>query len=125
MFGRGSGLTKAELRVLQPLDNPAKVQDFINGLKRNFELDGDTTMSPRSVLRTRQAHCVEGALLAAVALRLHGRRALAVELVATGDEALAVGQGGVDQVLGDNGRSLRSRAKLLIGLARQAKGTHA
>jgi hypothetical protein len=86
MFGRGSGLSKAELRVLAPLDTPAKVQDFINTLRRNFEQDGETCMSPRSVLRTRQAHCVEGALLAALALRLHGRRALVVEMVATEDD---------------------------------------
>ena len=86
MFGRGSGLSKAELRVLEPLDTPGKVQDFINGLRRNFERDGETCMSPRSVLRTRQAHCVEGALLAAAALRLHGRRALVVEMVATEDD---------------------------------------
>ena len=85
-FGRGSGLSKPELSVLEPLNTPGKIQDFINGLKRNFELDGDTTMSPRSVLQTRQAHCVEGALLAAVALRLHGRPALVVELVATEDD---------------------------------------
>lgn len=86
MFGRGSGLSKAELRVLRPLNTPSKVQDFINSLKRNFELDGDTTMSPRTVLRTRSAHCVEGALLAALTLRLHGRRALVVEMVATEDD---------------------------------------
>ena len=86
MFGSGSGLSKTELRVLKPLNTPCKIQDFINGLKRNFELEGDTTMSPRSVLRTRHAHCVEGALLAAVALRLHGRRPLVVEMVATEDD---------------------------------------
>ena len=32
MFGRGSGLSKAELRVLKPLNTPGKIQDFINGL---------------------------------------------------------------------------------------------
>ena len=85
-FGRGSGLSKAELRILAPLDTPSKVQDFVNSLKRNFELEGDTCYSPRTVLRKRQAHCVEGALLAAVALRLHGRKALAVEMVATEDD---------------------------------------
>lgn len=86
MFGRGSGLSETELRILEPLNTPGKIQDFINTLKRNFELQGDTCLSPRSVLRTGQAHCVEGALLAAVALRLHGRRALVVEMVATADD---------------------------------------
>jgi hypothetical protein len=85
-FGHGSGLAQRELRILQPLDTPSKIQDFINNLRRNFELDGETCMSPRTVLRTRSAHCVEGALLAAVALRLHGHKALAVELVATEDD---------------------------------------
>jgi hypothetical protein len=86
MFGRGSGLTKAELRVLRPLTTPAKIQDFINGFRRNFELDRETCLSPRTVLRLRTAHCVEGAVLAALALRLHGRKALLVEMVATEDD---------------------------------------
>ena len=85
-FGHGSGLSQAELRVLERLDTPSKIQDFVNSLKRNFELEGETCLSPRTVLRTRHAHCVEGALLAAVALRLHGRKALAVEMVATEDD---------------------------------------
>ena len=85
-FGRGTGLSKSELRLLAPLDSPARIQDFVNSLRRNFELDGETCLSPRRVLRERKAHCVEGAVLAALALRLHGRRALLVEMVATEDD---------------------------------------
>jgi len=39
-------------------------------------------MSPRMVLRTGRCHCIEGALLAAAALRLHGHRPLIVDLTA-------------------------------------------
>jgi len=80
------GFTRSELRTLERLDTPAKIQTFINRLATNFEQHGDTCLSPRMVLRERHAHCVEGALLAAAALRLHGDRPLVVELVPTGDD---------------------------------------
>jgi len=86
MFGRGSGFSRRELSVFRRLDSPARVQGFLNELGCNWELEGDTCMSPRRVLESGIAHCVEGALLAAAALRLHGRRALVVELVATADD---------------------------------------
>jgi hypothetical protein len=86
MFGRGSGFTKRELAVFRRLDTPGKIQTFLNDLSCNWELEGETCLSPRAVLERRTAHCVEGALFAAAALRLHGRRALLVELVATADD---------------------------------------
>jgi hypothetical protein len=86
MFGRGSGFTRAELGVFRRLDSPGKIQSFLNELRCNWELEGETCMSPRAVLESGMAHCVEGALLAAAALRLHGRRPLLVELVASADD---------------------------------------
>jgi hypothetical protein len=86
MFGRGSGFTGAELAVFRRLTTPARIQGFLNELACNWERDGETCRSPRAVLRAGEAHCVEGALLAAAALRLHGHRALVVELVATADD---------------------------------------
>lgn len=38
----------------------------------NWEKSGDTHMSPRRVLREKKAHCIEGALVAAGALWMHG-----------------------------------------------------
>jgi hypothetical protein len=66
-------LTPAEGRILARLDTPQKIQTFIDRLPANFELDGETAMSPRRVLVARTAHCAEAALLAAAALAFHGQ----------------------------------------------------
>ncbi len=71
-----------ELSILKKLNTPKKIQDFINKLKINFEPNGDTCRSPRVVLKKREAHCVEGAILAAAALRIHGHKPLVVDLTA-------------------------------------------
>ncbi len=80
------GFSARELRALKPLTTPAKVQSFLNELGTNFEQGGDTCMSPRSVLATGKAHCVEGAVLGAAAMRLHGRAPRLVELLTTADD---------------------------------------
>lgn len=72
--------SSAELKVLRRLKTPAQVQDFINGLKTNFETSGETCMSPRQVFKTGAAHCVEAALLAAAAFELQGRRPWLMDL---------------------------------------------
>lgn len=79
-LGSMFGLNRTELVVLRKLSNPRKVQDFLDRLPINFEKHGDTHMSPRRVLRERKAHCVEGALLAAAALWLHGKPPLLMDL---------------------------------------------
>jgi len=87
------GLTGGELRTLKKLNTPRKIQDFLNTLRINFEEKGETCMSPRRVLRERKAHCMEGAMLAAAALRLHGHAPLVVDLTAVkrdDDHVLAV-----------------------------------
>jgi hypothetical protein len=73
-------LSASELRQLKKLSTPAKIQDFLNTLPFNFELDGDTCQSPRQVLRSGTAHCLEGAMLAALALRLQGHKPLLMDL---------------------------------------------
>ncbi len=70
----------AELKILRKLDSPAKTQDFLNKLAINFEQNGATCMSPRRVLKTKKAHCLEGALLAACALQFHGHKPLLLDL---------------------------------------------
>jgi hypothetical protein len=79
------GLTRAEFAVLRRLDSPLKIQRFLNELKQNFEPGGDTCRPVREVLRTRSAHCIEGAMLAAAALWVHGEPPVVLDLRAVRD----------------------------------------
>jgi hypothetical protein len=79
------GLTPAEFAVLRRLDSPRKIQAFLYGLGQNFELKGDTCRPVRVVLRTRTAHCIEGAMLAAAALWVHGEPPLVMDMRAHRD----------------------------------------
>ena len=74
------GFDKKELDILKELNNPRRIQDFLNDLKINFEPEGDTCMSPRRVLLEGRAHCMEGAMLAAAALRVNGFKPLVVDM---------------------------------------------
>jgi hypothetical protein len=83
----------AEVQILRKLDSPAKIQRFMDcEIAYNLEPDGDTGRSPRLVLRDRVAHCMEGALVAAAALRYIGYPPLIVDLEAVrdSDHVLAV-----------------------------------
>ena len=73
-------LTPAEHRLFTRLDTPQKIQTFLDRLPVNFSLNGDTAMSPRSVLNARMAHCAEGAIFAAAALAYHGRSPLLMDI---------------------------------------------
>jgi hypothetical protein len=75
-------LTAKERALFQKLSTPAKIQDFLDRLPRNFEKEGDTLHSPRMVLRHRKAHCFEGALFAAAILGFHQKDAILLDLVA-------------------------------------------
>jgi hypothetical protein len=75
-------LPKKEFKILKKLDSPQKIQDFLNKMKMNFEENGDTSLSPLSVLKKRICHCAEGAVLAALALRVHGQEPLVLDLTA-------------------------------------------
>jgi hypothetical protein len=79
------GLTPAEFRTLARLDRPEKIQAFVNAIPANFEPDGDTVLSVREVLRQRRAHCIEGAMVAAAALWIHGQRPLLLDFEAVRD----------------------------------------
>jgi hypothetical protein len=79
------GLTKAEYAVLRRLNTPRRIQDFLFGLQQNFEPNGDTCRPVREVLRTRSAHCIEGAMLAAAALWVHGEPPLLLDMRAERD----------------------------------------
>ncbi len=73
-------LTKQEKALFKKLDTPKKIQDFLETLPINFEEDGETCRSPRTVLQKKKAHCAEGALLAAAILSFHGEPALLMDL---------------------------------------------
>ena len=83
------GLTPENLRTLRSLNTPAKIQKFIDDIPYQY---ADTAWSPQRVLRERNGHCLEGALLAAAALRVNGHPPLLMDLEAVHDDdhALAV-----------------------------------
>jgi hypothetical protein len=79
-------LTPGERRAFRRLSTPVKIQEFLDRIPYNLELAGETMRSPRRVLRDRTAHCFEGAILAAAALRMQGRPPLIVDLEAVRDD---------------------------------------
>jgi hypothetical protein len=76
-------LPSRHLRTLRALNTPARIQKFLDALPYQY---GDTAWSPQRALRERKGHCLEGALLAAAALRLNGRPALLMDLEAVHDD---------------------------------------
>ncbi len=76
------GFTPAELRKLSSFKEPYGIQRFLDGLPYHLE---DTAWSPRRVLREGTAHCLEGALFAAAALRALGHPPLIVDFEAEHD----------------------------------------
>ncbi len=73
-------LTPAERRLFARLDTPQKIQTFIEKLPPNFELKGDTAMSPRTMLKARTCHCSEAAMFAAAVLMFHGKDAWLMDI---------------------------------------------
>lgn len=72
---------------MRRMNTPSKVQDFLNDLEFNFEEDGvETLKSPIVVLRRKKAHCLEGAILGAYILSLHGHKPLILHLQATEED---------------------------------------
>lgn len=80
------GLTPDELAIFAKLTSPEKIQTFVSAIPHNFERNGDSCMSVREVLAKRRAHCIEGAIVAALALWVHGERPLLMDLVAGGGD---------------------------------------
>jgi len=76
------GFTATELRVLRALKTPSGIQRYLDEMP--YHLAG-TAWSPRMVLRERTAHCLEGAVFAAAALRVLGLRPLIFDLEADQD----------------------------------------
>jgi len=75
--------TRQEKDLLRGLDRPERIQAFLNEIPYNAD---HQCRSPRRVMRDRVAHCMEGALFAAAALRFHGYGCHLLDLQAAGDD---------------------------------------
>ena len=77
-----NNFTGNELRTLRGFKTPAALQRFLDDLPYHL---ADTAWSPRMVLRNGTAHCLEGAIFAAAALRVLGFPPLLWDLEADQD----------------------------------------
>jgi len=78
-----AGWTKTELKLLDTLDEPIKVQRYLDDIGYDAK---DDTRSPRYVMKEREAHCFEGALFAAACLSRMGHPPLILDLEAVNDD---------------------------------------
>jgi hypothetical protein len=87
--------TAGELRIYRSFRRPIDIQRFLDDkVAYNKEPGGVTCYAPRTVLKLRLAHCMEGALFAAAALEFLGHAPRIIDLTATrdSDHVLAVFQ---------------------------------
>jgi len=77
------GFSAQEWRTLQRLKTPQGIQRMLDSFGYH---DADTAWSPRRVLSEGRAHCCEGAVFAAAALRAIGKRPLVMDLEAERDD---------------------------------------
>ncbi len=70
--------TPRERRLIGRLRTPALVQGYLNRLRYNTEVGGETLRGFRGVVEHGSAHCLEAALFAATVLEQHGYPALVI-----------------------------------------------
>jgi hypothetical protein len=108
---RDFGFTPRELRSLRALRSPVGIQRALDRMPYHL---AKTAWSPRRVLRERTAHCLEGAIFAAAALRVLGFPPLLLDLEAVQDtdHVIAVyrAQGRWGAIAKSNFSGLRFRA---------------
>jgi len=80
------GFNRSQRAVFRRLTTPAKIQRFLDELSYNKEPQGPTCYSPRRALELGTAHCMEGALMGAAALRVLGHPPLLMDLEAVRDD---------------------------------------
>ncbi len=109
--------TPAELATLDTLTSPAAIQRFLDDVEYSAD---PFYRSPRSVMRDGKAHCADGALFAAAALRRLGHPPLIMELRAVRDDdhLLAVYRhnGRIGAMAKSNFTGLRSREPIFRNL---------
>jgi hypothetical protein len=76
-------LTKSEQRAMAQLSTPRKIQDFLDQLPYSVE---SIYRCPLRVFRERTAHCFDGALFGAAALRRLGYPPLILNMTATAED---------------------------------------
>ncbi len=74
------------VKPFQKLNTPEKIQTYLDSIPFNYEKNGETCMSPESVLKEKKAHCIEGAMLAAAALKETGQKPLVMSLKVKGED---------------------------------------
>lgn len=74
---------KEEINFMKSLDHVKKIQDFLDAIDYNPKYE---CRSPRFVIKTRSAHCFEGALFSAAALSFQGFKPLIVDMKAWNDD---------------------------------------
>jgi hypothetical protein len=70
-------------RLMKPLSSPGKIQEYLDSIPYNTT---KRTLSPLLVMRERMAHCMDGGMFAASALRRLGYPPLIVDLTADNDD---------------------------------------
>jgi hypothetical protein len=75
--------SRDEIKFLKTLNNPCKIQAFLDSMDYNPNYE---CRSPRWVMKKRSAHCFEGALFAAAALQFIGFKPLIVDMLAVNDD---------------------------------------
>lgn len=69
-----------ERRLIQRLQRPRQVQQFLHSLPYNWERQGETLRTLRGVVEQGKAHCLEAALAAATLLEQHNYPPLLLDL---------------------------------------------
>src|SRR5256886_5520927 len=77
---RREAFTAKEMRLIQRLSTPRRVQGWLTSLPYNWERDGGTMRSFREVVKRNEAHCLEAAVSAAVILEQHGHPPLLLDI---------------------------------------------
>lgn len=77
------GLSADALQTLRSLKTPTQIQKFVDSLEYQY---ANTAWAPERVIRERKGHCLEGALVAAAALRMNGHSPLLMDLEAVHDD---------------------------------------
>jgi hypothetical protein len=70
-------------RLMNPLSSPIKIQEYLDSIPYNTT---KRTLSPLLVMKERMAHCMDGGMFAASALRRLGHPPLIVDLAAENDD---------------------------------------
>jgi hypothetical protein len=118
--------TQEEAEVLDALDTPAKIQQFLDNLP--YDTD-EVYRSVRNTLRARKAHCVGGGMLAACCLERHGygpARLFELRTIRDDDHVISIYQrnGLWGSVAKSNYTGLRGRDPVYASLRELAMSYH-